>query len=880
MQQATPPIPRSAPRPGSADWLLEREYVEHRDEVLGSVRKQLFGRGVTLDPADLEATYNSAWHVLHQKLSAGEQVANRQGLLVVIMVRRILSERRTLAGSNPPVPLDLLDGPVLSDRAPEPAQQVSDRQQVRQLLEGLRERLSDRELQAATLCYLHGYTRPDAARLLDVPPKRMEKLMDRVSREVSGVVRDVERGWCQANRSLITAYALGVLASSGPRHALAQDHLAHCAPCRRRVLVMRGMAALSPPAPLIGTGGGATVVAGAVGGGAAVTLGVGAPIGAGIAGALTGTAALVGTVVVLGGGFSGPAAPLAAATPEPRSAPLGVPPQGAETLVPTMAFVADAPPPATGSAEPRPPVVLPRPGAPAGDDAPASGPTAGGPPGPVAPARPAPRAPAPSVLGERPAVPPREERSSHAEGATATGSATGTTTDVTTDAGTADDGRRYGSAAATASGPSAQAAAGATAAGPGSDVDSRARAAGESTSPVDVGARVHAESGGTDPSAASGDAEAWAIGGTASATLSTAASTTADGDVPAAARVAAGATGPSASATSASRYSVDLGEGAAAGTATARSGQARGDAPSPYEIAVPADLVADVRWSASVAFFDAATQQQLQFDLSWLLAGLPAPGVTLAVASVGGSGLDSYSVSFAYGAGATTVATVTLAGGSAGAVAGTSDRRGWTIALATSDGEQAVATGDVRGEGDGSGAREALVDAGASTDGSASATALLLADDAGAPGPGARHAVEASALAQIARLLRPTVPVPESRETAPAPAADATGRSPEPEPARPAAEDGRDGPVPSAETLSPEPSAEPTTAGGPDRPEPTPVVEPAPNGPTTAPDRAEESVAPVAPDAPTEAGDPASVPAPDDAAHPAPEAGAPVGPQR
>ena len=56
----------------------------------------------------------------------------------------------------------------------------------------MRERLSERERQAAALCYLHGYSRPEAAEALGLAPKRMEKLMDGVSSKL-GALDDRDR---------------------------------------------------------------------------------------------------------------------------------------------------------------------------------------------------------------------------------------------------------------------------------------------------------------------------------------------------------------------------------------------------------------------------------------------------------------------------------------------------------------------------------------------------------------------------------------------------------------------------------------------------------------------------------------------------------------
>lgn len=115
----------------------------------------------------------------------------------------------------------------------------------------MRERLSGRELQAATLCYLHQRSRPEAAEIMGLSPRRMEKIMDRVSKRFGALVRDVQGDWCATQDSLIKAYALGILAPDGERHQLAVDHLADCPSCRRRVLGLRGLAAVAPPLPLL-----------------------------------------------------------------------------------------------------------------------------------------------------------------------------------------------------------------------------------------------------------------------------------------------------------------------------------------------------------------------------------------------------------------------------------------------------------------------------------------------------------------------------------------------------------------------------------------------------------------------------------------------------
>src|SRR3712207_6769548 len=121
----------------------------------------------------------------------------------------------------------------------------------------MRDRLTARECQAATLCYLHDYTRPEAARLMGVEPKRMDKIMDGVSKKVGDLVRAIAAGrWCHERGSLMRAYAFGVLAEDGERRRLAGDHLAGCPGCRAYVRSLRGLSAALPPVALP-VGGGA-----------------------------------------------------------------------------------------------------------------------------------------------------------------------------------------------------------------------------------------------------------------------------------------------------------------------------------------------------------------------------------------------------------------------------------------------------------------------------------------------------------------------------------------------------------------------------------------------------------------------------------------------
>jgi DNA-directed RNA polymerase specialized sigma24 family protein len=243
-------VARDAP----ADALLVRDYERLKPEILRTLRGKLARRGVRFDEADLEAFYNQAWHGLYARLAAGEAIANVSGLLVTIAERRAIDELRSLH------PERRADAGELDVHRVEPdlAARLDDHLQLKHFVEGLRDRLNAREREAAVLCYVHDYTRAEAARLLGVSPRRMEKLMDAVSKKVGAFVREIRGGeWCETRHSLIKAYALGLLDPGGARYRLAAEHLEHCPACRHRVLRLRGLAALTPPMPLALVAGGA-----------------------------------------------------------------------------------------------------------------------------------------------------------------------------------------------------------------------------------------------------------------------------------------------------------------------------------------------------------------------------------------------------------------------------------------------------------------------------------------------------------------------------------------------------------------------------------------------------------------------------------------------
>jgi RNA polymerase sigma factor (sigma-70 family) len=281
-----------------ADRLLAEEFEKLRGRVIGTVEARLRGAGAALDHSDLEAAYAQAWQGLHTALLEGQQIANPAGWLAVVTHRRALDERRARRGTVP-VALDDECGPVTAAREHDLASELDDRARLRALLEALRARLSERERQAAALCYLQGLSRVEAAAQMGVSESRMRKLMEGAGKSLRGVaakvgelVQAIAGGeWCEEQGSLMRALAFGILDPQGDRYQLALSHSDACPACRAYVLSLRGLAAVLPPVPMLLH---PILAAGAGGGGSTAALAAKGSAGAGAAGSAGATSAPVG----------------------------------------------------------------------------------------------------------------------------------------------------------------------------------------------------------------------------------------------------------------------------------------------------------------------------------------------------------------------------------------------------------------------------------------------------------------------------------------------------------------------------------------------------------------------------------------------------------
>jgi DNA-directed RNA polymerase specialized sigma24 family protein len=145
-----------------AERAANENYDELQAEVIGTVRGKLASRKMLLDESDLEEAYCQAWHGVCETIKRGTTVSNLTGLLVEITWRRAVDIYRELrpgqrvdVGDEHSVDLDV-DG------------QLDDQIKLRRFISRVRGRLNPRECEAVSLCVIHGYPRPEAAKLLGV----------------------------------------------------------------------------------------------------------------------------------------------------------------------------------------------------------------------------------------------------------------------------------------------------------------------------------------------------------------------------------------------------------------------------------------------------------------------------------------------------------------------------------------------------------------------------------------------------------------------------------------------------------------------------------------------------------------------------------------
>lgn len=280
-----------------AERVIAREIPGHEGRIRRAAASSLRRHGIRLSDHDFEDFMQEARLGLYGRLVEGEEVPNPVGFLVTVVTRRALDAKRkeTVRGEVGSYEVNEQSVSVELDFAA----QLDDEVTVRRFVEGAKTHLSPREAQAVALTHLFDLTRPKAAEVLGVAPKRMEKIMDGAMRKVGAYCAEISAGkWCESRRSMLNAYAFGVLDPAGARYKLATAHLDDCPACRHYVRRARGLAAFLPPVflPLKALGGAGAFVGTAATGAAATQAAIGTGgSGAAAGGSTAGAAVAVGS---------------------------------------------------------------------------------------------------------------------------------------------------------------------------------------------------------------------------------------------------------------------------------------------------------------------------------------------------------------------------------------------------------------------------------------------------------------------------------------------------------------------------------------------------------------------------------------------------------
>jgi DNA-directed RNA polymerase specialized sigma24 family protein len=228
--------------------IANANYEVLKEEVLRAVAGKLRSESITtMNRADLEDAYQQGWQGVCQHIIRGGPLTSLDGLLYRIVLRRAQDIYRQKSEARY-VDLDLEQQTVEVDIAG----RLDDHGKLNQLLGRLKNRLNDNERKAVTLCVLHGYQRPEAAKMLGIDRVVFERIMDGATRKMSGVIASLDARGCgdgEWTRAL-RAYALGALEEDERDYQRVRAHIEGdepCLRCRRYVRGLQGLAAILPP---------------------------------------------------------------------------------------------------------------------------------------------------------------------------------------------------------------------------------------------------------------------------------------------------------------------------------------------------------------------------------------------------------------------------------------------------------------------------------------------------------------------------------------------------------------------------------------------------------------------------------------------------------
>jgi DNA-directed RNA polymerase specialized sigma24 family protein len=237
-----------------ADATVNAHYRELEGEVLRAVQSRLAARRMQMDRSDVEEAYCLAWNGVWELIKRGEEIRSLTATLIEITWRRAVDTYRELR-TGQYADVEIEERPGEQDFI----EQLDDRLKLQRLIRRLRERLNAKECEAVSLCVIQGYSRREAGEMLGMEESALQRLMDSATLKLGGVIASIDARGCGDGEwtRLLRAFALGVLSEEDRDHSRATAHIETCAPCRRYVMCLRGLAAVMPPMglPLMPAGG-------------------------------------------------------------------------------------------------------------------------------------------------------------------------------------------------------------------------------------------------------------------------------------------------------------------------------------------------------------------------------------------------------------------------------------------------------------------------------------------------------------------------------------------------------------------------------------------------------------------------------------------------
>src|SRR3954468_3084316 len=209
-------------------------YTRLKPHVLRRVRRCF----PSLGEADLEDAYQDAWlSILRSPAEVDDldsylyRAAYSQGLMELRRLRRRPAEsleRLDERGSSRPGSAAATGRRAMpGDRAADSPEECAENRVLADMAEELIGQLSERERTIAKLRWGWGLSRQEIATALGVSARAVKRDIERIGPKLREQAQSAVSGaWCTPKRSMITAYALGVLSSR--RMAQAELHLRAC----------------------------------------------------------------------------------------------------------------------------------------------------------------------------------------------------------------------------------------------------------------------------------------------------------------------------------------------------------------------------------------------------------------------------------------------------------------------------------------------------------------------------------------------------------------------------------------------------------------------------------------------------------------------------